>query len=63
MRSLAAGSTPPRWVVIDDGWQCTDLDEPFRQPPVVVPTAVLGGKGGATEQVRPGPSACCLSSS
>jgi hypothetical protein len=28
--SLSAGGTPPKWVVIDDGWQCTDLDPEFK---------------------------------
>lgn len=33
VQSLSSGGTPPRWVVIDDGWQCTDVDEPYRQFP------------------------------
>ena len=24
VQSLSSGGTPPRWVVIDDGWQCTE---------------------------------------
>ena len=31
--SLTAGGAPPRWVVIDDGWQQTEVDAPFRQDP------------------------------
>ncbi len=33
VQSLASGGTPPRWVVIDDGWQCTEVDEPYRNIP------------------------------
>lgn len=28
-----AGGVPPRFLIIDDGWQCTDVDVRFRQPP------------------------------
>lgn len=28
--SLAAGGTPPKFVIIDDGWQSTDLDREFK---------------------------------
>ncbi|KAL4431159.1 hypothetical protein ABPG75_006415 [Micractinium tetrahymenae] len=33
VQSLSSGGTPPRWVVIDDGWQCTEVDEPYRDIP------------------------------
>lgn len=33
VQSLTSGGTPPRWVVIDDGWQCTEVDEPYRDIP------------------------------
>ena len=33
VQSLSSGGTPPRWVVIDDGWQCTEVDEPYRNIP------------------------------
>jgi hypothetical protein len=32
LRSLIAGGVPPGFLIIDDGWQCTDVDEPLRQP-------------------------------
>lgn len=25
VQSLSSGGVPPRWVVIDDGWQCTEV--------------------------------------
>lgn len=40
LQSLAAGETPPRFVIIDDGWQSVDKDDPIenedekKQPPV-----------------------------
>ena len=30
IRSLSAGGAPPKTVIIDDGWQSTDLDSKFR---------------------------------
>jgi len=30
VRSLSAGGVPPKMVIIDDGWQSTDLDAEFR---------------------------------
>ena len=33
VQSLSSGGAPPRWVVIDDGWQCTDVDAPYRSTP------------------------------
>ena len=30
VRSLSAGGVPPKMVIIDDGWQSTDLDAQFR---------------------------------
>ena len=44
--SLAAGGAPPRTVIIDDGWQSTDLDPAFRRPPPPPPppqAAMLSG--------------------
>lgn len=38
VKSLAAGGTPPKWVVIDDGWQCTDIDADFKKDPLAFPT-------------------------
>ena len=32
LRSLIAGGAPPGFLIIDDGWQCTDVDAPLRQP-------------------------------
>ena len=33
LRSLIAGGVPPRFLIIDDGWQCTNVDKALRQPP------------------------------
>ena len=33
LQSLARGGVPARLLIIDDGWQCTELDQPLRQPP------------------------------
>lgn len=30
VQSLSSGGTPPRWVVIDDGWQCTEVGATLR---------------------------------
>jgi raffinose synthase len=30
LRSLSAGGVPPRLLIVDDGWQCTDVDEQYR---------------------------------
>lgn len=29
---LVQGGVPPRLLIIDDGWQCTDVDPPLRPP-------------------------------
>jgi hypothetical protein len=29
---MGAGGVPPRLLIIDDGWQSTDLDAPLRPP-------------------------------
>ena len=36
VRTLKEGGVPPRTLVIDDGWQCTDVDPVFRKkrPPI-----------------------------
>ena len=31
LKSLADGGIPPRLLIIDDGWQCTDVDASLRQ--------------------------------
>ncbi len=31
LRTLAAGGVRPRLLIIDDGWQQTDVDEQYRQ--------------------------------
>ena len=31
VKSLVDGGAPPGFLIIDDGWQCTDVDEPLRQ--------------------------------
>lgn len=31
VQSLSSGGAPPRWVVIDDGWQCTEVRARARQ--------------------------------
>lgn len=33
LATLVEGGTPPRFVIIDDGWQNTDVDKRFRSPP------------------------------
>ena len=32
MKTLSDGGTPPKFLIIDDGWQCTDVDVPLRKP-------------------------------
>lgn len=32
LRTLTEGGVPPRFLIIDDGWQCTDVDAPLRKP-------------------------------
>ena len=32
LRSLIAGGAPPGFLIIDDGWQCTDVDASLREP-------------------------------
>ncbi|PRW33710.1 raffinose synthase isoform B [Chlorella sorokiniana] len=31
LKSLQSGGTPPRLLIIDDGWQVTEVDSPYRQ--------------------------------
>lgn len=33
LASLVEGGVPPRFLIIDDGWQNTDVDKRFRSPP------------------------------
>jgi raffinose synthase len=33
LESLVEGGVPPRFLIIDDGWQNTDVDKRFRTPP------------------------------
>ncbi len=32
LKTLSDGGTPPKLLIIDDGWQCTDVDVPLRKP-------------------------------
>ncbi|KAK2077213.1 hypothetical protein QBZ16_004847 [Prototheca wickerhamii] len=32
--ALRQRGVPPRWIIIDDGWQCTAVDEEFRADPL-----------------------------
>ena len=32
MKTLSDGGVPPKFLIIDDGWQCTDVDVPLRKP-------------------------------
>ena len=32
LKALSDGGTPPKLLIIDDGWQCTDVDVPLRKP-------------------------------
>jgi raffinose synthase len=45
--SLAAGGVPPRLVIIDDGWQVTDLDSQFKGWQEPAATLLRPGGGGA----------------
>ncbi len=33
LQSFADGGIRPKWLIIDDGWQLTDVDSEFRTPP------------------------------
>ncbi|KAK9820373.1 hypothetical protein WJX72_009606 [[Myrmecia] bisecta] len=33
LSSLVEGGAPPRFLIIDDGWQCTNVDKDLREPP------------------------------
>jgi hypothetical protein len=33
LRKLAAGGTPSRMLILDDGWQSTDNDADYRRAP------------------------------
>jgi hypothetical protein len=43
VRSLVQGGVPPGFLIIDDGWQCTDVDEPLRQARPVPDLSCLSG--------------------
>ena len=32
LKTLSDGGTPPKLLIIDDGWQSTDVDVPLRKP-------------------------------
>ena len=32
LKTLSDGGVPPKFLIIDDGWQCTDVDVPLRKP-------------------------------
>ena len=32
LKTLSDGGTPPKLLIIDDGWQCTDVDVGLRKP-------------------------------
>ena len=38
LTALNTGGTPPRFVIIDDGWQCTDVDPNLR--PALTPADI-----------------------
>ena len=48
--SLVAGGVPPRFVIIDDGWQCTDVDQRFRTPPTTRSVPKLKEIGEASDE-------------
>ena len=48
--SLVAGGVPPRFLIIDDGWQCTDVDQRFRQPPTTRSVPKLTEIGQASDE-------------
>jgi hypothetical protein len=43
VRSLVEGGVPPGFLIIDDGWQCTDVDEPLRQARLVPDQSCTSG--------------------
>ena len=55
--SLAEGGAPPRLLILDDGWQMTDVDEQYRyrngSPPAPAPA---DAGPAATPEARRGPS-------
>ena len=48
--SLARGGAPPRTLVLDDGWQCTELDPPYRKARPQPPLPSSGGAAAAAVQ-------------
>ena len=48
--SLVAAGVPPRFLIIDDGWQCTDVDRRFRQPPTTRTVPRLSEIGEASDE-------------
>jgi hypothetical protein len=55
LAALNAGGTPPRFLIIDDGWQCTDVDPGLR--PALTPADIP--RLEAELQVHP----CCAAGS
>ena len=48
--SLVGAGVPPRFLIIDDGWQCTDVDRRFRQPPTTRTVPRLSEIGEASDE-------------
>jgi Raffinose synthase or seed imbibition protein Sip1 len=42
LKSLVEGGTPARWLIIDDGWQQTDVDQTYRAKPAAPGTQARG---------------------
>lgn len=42
LASFADGGVRPKWLIIDDGWQLTDVDAEFRTPPTAKLLQELG---------------------
>ncbi|WIA40450.1 hypothetical protein OEZ86_013807 [Tetradesmus obliquus] len=53
--SLAAGGLSPQLLIIDDGWQLTDVDPPYGKAPTAQLADKLAGEGTAAAQLFDGP--------
>eukprot|EP00775_Hariotina_reticulata_P012148 gene12148-12286_t len=49
LSSLAAGGVRPRLLIIDDGWQLTDVDPPYGKAPTAQLAEKLTGQGPASK--------------
>jgi len=63
VRTLRDGGTPPRTLVIDDGWQCTDVDPSFSKKQRPPPRAPASAPAAAAASSAPASSASPSASS